>query len=103
MFAVCVLLCAIASFGQAPQRTEVKKVGNIGNVAALAQVAPEVRLQRQVDLLKIQVRELKKQLDLVAQQTSAIKDSFPKCSADLQTSSSNLGSRDCAPYACDVV
>lgn len=96
------LFCSAAMFGQS--KTDVRKVGNVGNVQALrAQVTPEVALQRQVDLLKIQVKELKKQLDMVAQQTSAIKNSFPKCSADLQTSSSNLGTRDCAPYACDSV
>lgn len=98
------LFCATALFAQNPPNTQVKKMGPISNVQALhAQVSPEVALQRQVDLLKIQVKELKKQLDMVAQQTAAIKNSFPKCSSDLQTSSSNLGSRDCAPYACDIV
>jgi hypothetical protein len=63
-----------------------------------------VFLQRQVDLPKIPVKELlKKQLDLVFRQTSAIKNSFPKRCDELQSSSSHLESRSCAPYACDAV
>lgn len=98
------LYATTALFAQNPPNTQVKKMGTVSNVQAVhAQVAPEVSLQRQVDILRIQVKELKKQIDVIAQQTAAIKNSFPRCSADLQTSSSNLGSRDCAPYACDIV
>lgn len=103
MIVVLLLTCASALFAQVQANTPVKKAGTVSNIQMRAQVAPEVTLQRQIDAMKIQIKELKKQLDMVAQQTASIKNSFPRCSADLQTSSSSLGSRGCAPYACDVV
>jgi hypothetical protein len=67
------------------------------------QVDPVQTLQKQVSHLQLQVRELRRQLDLLMKDAAAARNSIPKCTDDLLTSSSSSGRRDCAPYLCDSV
>jgi hypothetical protein len=67
------------------------------------QVDPVVVLQHQVAQLQAQVKELRRQLDLVAKDANAARTSIPKCSADLRESLSPSGTRECQPCLCDSV
>ncbi len=40
---------------------------------------------------------------MLVKDSQTAKANVPHCSADLQTSSSAQGSRECSPYACDAV
>lgn len=71
--------------------------------AGKVQIDPVTSLQAQVRVMRAQIQELKRQLDLVLKDAQMAKANVPHCSADQRTSSSAQGSRDCAPYSCDSV
>lgn len=60
-------------------------------------------LRARVKQLENKVAELKRQNDALIKDAQAAKANMPHCSADLRTSSSAMGSRECSPYACDSV
>jgi serine protease inhibitor ecotin len=96
-------LLLAATFMQAQSKPAVNNVQVNRNMANLRQVDPVVALQRQVAQLRDQVKELKRQLDLLAKDAAAYRNSMAHCSADYRTSSSSSGTRDCEPYICDAV
>ncbi len=103
-FLVLVLLgCSIAVQAQ----TSGKPITKSGGPAVQAQKLPPVDevtlLRARVKQLEAKVAELKRQNDALIKDAQAAKANMPRCSADLRTSSSALGSRECAPYACDSV
>lgn len=79
------------------------QVNRNANLARAIQVDPVVVLQHQVAQLQAQVKELRRQLDLVVKDANAARNSIPKCSADYRQSSSPSGTRECEPYLCDAV
>lgn len=88
---------------QAKPATTNMQVNRNANLARAVQVDPVVVLQRQVAQLQAQVKELRRQLDLVAKDANAARSNIPKCSVDLRESSSPGGTRACEPYLCDSV
>lgn len=88
---------------QTKPATSNMQVNRNVNIARAAQVDPVVVLQRQVAQLQAQVKELRRQLDMVAKDANAARSTIPKCSVDYHQSSSPSGSRDCEPYMCDAV
>lgn len=89
---------------QAPSKPVIKPGGsNIQVQKVAAQVDPVTSLQAQVRVLRSQVQELKRQIDILVKDSQTAKANMPRCSEDLRTSSSALGSRECSPYACDSV
>ncbi len=103
-FVVVVLLgISMAVQAQAPAKPVFKTGGPAAQVSRNMQVDPVVSLQAQVNVLRAQVKELKRQLDMVVKESQAAKANVPHCSADFRTSSSAQGSRQCGPYACDPV
>lgn len=98
------LAAATAMQAQAKPATNTVQVNKNVNIAQrTAQIDPVVVLQRQVAQLQAQVKELRRQLDMVAKDATAARNNIPKCSADLLESSSPSGSRACQPYRCDAV
>ena len=59
-------------------------------------------LKRQVAQLQAQVKELKRQLDMVVADAAAARNNIPKCSATSESASAS-GRRRCDPYICDPV
>jgi len=97
------LASATLMHAQAKPAVSNMQVNRNANVARAIQVDPVVVLQRQVAQLQAQVKELRRQLDLVAKDANAARNNIPKCSADLRESSSPGGTRECQPYLCDAV
>jgi hypothetical protein len=102
-----ILVCLGVSIGSAAQ-TQGKPAVKMGGPAAQAQktqvqVDPVASLQAQVRVMRAQIQELKRQIDMLVRDSQTAKANVPHCSADLQTSSSAQGSRQCSPYACDQV
>jgi hypothetical protein len=104
-FLLAVFLATAAFMhAQAKPATTNMQVNRNANLAQRAvQVDPVMVLQRQVAQLQAQVKELRRQLDLVAKDANAARSNIPKCSADLRESSSPGGTRACQPYQCDPV
>jgi cell division protein FtsB len=100
-----VAFLAAATLAQAQTKSAVSNVQVNRNVqiSRAVQVDPVVALQRQVAQLREQVKELRRQLDLVAKDSVAYRNSIAHCSTDYRQSSSNQGTRDCEPYLCDAV
>ncbi len=73
------------------------------NVARMMQADPVQTLQRQVAQLQAQVKELRRQLDMVMADAKAAHNNIPRCSTDYRQSSSPNGTRHCEPYTCDAV
>ncbi len=95
---------SVAVQAQAPSKPAVRPgAPSIQVQRVAAEVDPVASLQAQVRQLRAQVQELKRQLDMLVKDSQTAKANVPHCSADMQTSSSAQGSRDCAPYACDAV
>lgn len=103
LLAVVFLALPVLVQAQAPSKPAVKTGGPAIQVQRLAQVDPVTSLQAEVRVLRAQVKELKRQLDMLVKESQTAKANVPHCSADLRTSSSAQGSRDCTPYACDQV
>jgi hypothetical protein len=97
------LATSVFMHAQAKPATTNMQVNRNLNVARAVQVDPVVVLQRQVAQLQAQVKELRRQLDMVAKDANAARINIPKCSADLRESSSPGGTRECQPYVCDPV
>jgi len=103
MLLAVLLGAATLVHAQAKPATNMQ-VARPNNVARSAmQADPVVVLQRQVAMLQTQVKELKRQLDMVLKDSAAARGAMPRCSADMRVSSSSNGSRDCEPYLCDSV
>lgn len=105
-FLILTLLAfCVAAQAQSPARKEVPTVKVAPGMTQLgkAQVDPVASLQAQVRVMRAQIQELKRQLDLVLKDAQMARANVPQCSADLRTSSSAQGSRSCEPYACDAV
>jgi len=98
-----VILLATPLLMQGQAKTAISNVQVNRNIANIRQVDPVVSLQRQVAQLRAQVKELRRQLDLVAKDAAAFRSNVPHCSADYRSSSSSQGLRDCEPYLCDDV
>ena len=88
---------------QAKPATSNMQINRNANIQKMVQVDPVTVLQRQVAQLQAQVKELRRQLDLVAKDANAARSNIPKCSVDLHESSSPGGTRQCEPYLCDPV
>ncbi len=102
--AVVFLACAIGACAQTPAKPAVKMSGPATQVQRVqVPVDPVASLQAQVRVLRAQVQELKRQIDMLVKDSQTAKANVPHCSADLQTSSSAQGTRECSPYACDAV
>lgn len=103
---VCLCLLAAASYAcaqAAKPATGVMAQQNKLGIQRSVQVDPVQTLQRQVARLQGQVRELRRQMDLLIKDANAARNSIPKCSDDLRESFSPSGRRSCEPYACDPV
>ena len=98
-----VVMTATLLYGQAKPTVSNMQVSRNAQTARALQVDPVVALQRQVAQLREQVKELRRQMDLVAKDATTFRNSVPHCSADYRSSSSNNGTRDCEPYLCDAV
>jgi hypothetical protein len=95
---------SIGAAAQVQGNTTVKMGGSAVQVQKTqVQVDPVASLQAQVRVMRSQIQELKRQIDILAKDSQTAKANVPHCSADLQTSSSAQGSRQCSPYACDQV
>lgn len=101
-----VVFLGVSTFAcaQAPSKPVVKMGGPAVQMQK-AQVAvdPVASLQAQVRVMRAQIQELKRQIDMLVKDSQTAKANVPHCSADLQTSSSAQGMRQCSPYACDAV
>ncbi len=102
-FVVVLLSVSIAVQAQTPAKPAAKAGGPAAQVQRTMPVDPIASLQAQVRGLRLQVQELKRQIDMLAKDSQTAKANVPHCSADLRTSSSAQGTRQCAPYACDPV
>lgn len=104
-FVILVLLgVSIAAQAQMSAKPAVKIGGpNLQIHKTQMQVDPVASLQAQVRVMRAQIQELKRQIDMLVKDSQTAKANVPHCSADLQTSSSAQGSRQCSPYACDPV
>ena len=97
---------SVMAFGQAAPNKTVPLTGvkvNSPVKDAARTIDEKALLRAQNTRLKTQVQALKQQVDQLLADAKKAKENQPHCSADLKTSMSGLGSRDCWPNACDVV
>lgn len=102
LFAVLLVAATLMQAQTKPAVSNVQ-VNRNANLARAMQADPVQVLQRQVAQLQAQVKELRRQLDMVMADAKAAHNNIPKCSADYRQSSSPSGTRDCEPYLCDAV
>lgn len=103
-YLVLVLLaCSVAAQAQTAGKPITKSGGPVVQVQKLPPVDEVTLLRARVKQLEAKVAELKRQNDALIKDAQAAKANMPRCSADLRTSSSALGSRECWPYQCDSV
>ncbi len=99
-------ICGLA-FAQTGTTNKTNTVTNMKVVNPGKDLAKSVDenalLRAQVARLKLQVQLLKSQVNQLMADAQKAKENQPHCSADLKTSMSGQGSRDCWPNACDVV
>ena len=102
LFAAVVVTASLVSAQTKPAVSNMQ-VNRNANLARTIQADPVQTLQRQVAQLQAQVKELRRQLDMVMADAKAAHNNIPKCSADYRQSASPNGTRDCEPYMCDAV